>query len=452
MRRSSICVVLLILTTGCGRDDERAGRYPPRHIFADKPLGKVISSDPVKPPSYWAWREPKQTFDIPIVFVASSSPQWEKLKAFWTVTPTAAVVPALMSAIAPLGPVPVNVAAALQLAGPWQIKIKVPRGLPDPNPLIPSANPPTYAKWKLGKELFFEKMLYADENLTPYSCASCHDPKKHFSDGLRKSLLRGEEGDVRTPSLINVLYNRHQFWDGRVKTLEEVVTRELDDETLPLTKQRFGRHIFGGLPKYLEENPYFKGRFREVFGQLPTQDAIAKALATYLRTILSGNARVDEGSLPEATEKGRVLFVGKANCAVCHPAQDGLYTDHDFHNVGLPGYIPGVSPDGRLAQVPPGLKETRLTGAFRTPSLRNVTKSKAFMHNGVFSERVANVIYHFNEVQRNPYLAPELKTASGNVRTLGLTNDEVDSLVAFLQALEGEAVDARVSDPPQKLP
>jgi cytochrome c peroxidase len=453
MRRLFLFLSIIPISAGCNREEGRAGQYPPRHIFADKPLTKLPPSEAEKPRTYWAWREPKPIADVPIVFVASSSPEWQNLQGFWTMTPTAGGVPALVASVSPLVPAPFSAAVALHMVSGWQINVKVPRGLPDPAPFIPAANPPSYARWQLGKELFFEKMLYPDTDVQPLSCASCHEPKKNFGDERRDSLfLEYSKVRIRTPNLLNVIYNRHQFWDGRVTALEQVVTRDIADETLPVTRERFGRHIFGGLPKYLEESPYYKSRFLEVFGRLPTQDMIGKALATYLRTILSGNARVDEASLPDALEKGRRLFMGKANCAACHHVKNGLYTDNDFHNVGLPGFFQDALPEGRLVQVPAGLKETRLTGAYRTPGLRNVTKSKFFMHNGVFGEKVEHVIEHFKQVHSNPYLASALKDPSGNVRKLDLSNDEVESLAAFLHALEGGPVDARVSDPPKKLP
>ena len=321
-------------------------------------------------------------------------------------------------------------------------RIKVPAGLPDPNPLIPEANPPTYAKWRLGRHLFFAPILHSGGNA--YACADCHKPDAGFSDGRTLSF----HGKVNTPSLINAVYNRHQFWDGRAMALEEVVVRSLEDERPaaedPKRPPAEITHIWGGLVTELAAKPGYRAAFEAVFGiDQPTQDAIAKALATYMRTLLSGDSLYDRAEsrrrgdkatslvadhflplLDDATLKtlgdgklskadaawklarGYKLFHGKAKCSVCHPGP--LFTDHDFHNIGVYAEDSLPPPDaltGRIATVPIGLKELRLVGAYQTPTLRALPRTGPYFHNGARHSLREVVKLYDREIRPTPYLA-----------------------------------------------
>src|SRR5262249_48550609 len=136
------------------------------------------------------------------------------------------------------------------------VKVKVPFGLPDPTPFIPTANPPTLEKWKLGRDLFFAKILTGEHS---YACASCHDPGKGFADNVDHF----SKSERNTASLINCVYNTHQFCDGRVGALEEVIVRSLEDERPPGkdTPPPEKTHIWGGLVKTLRGNEDFVWRF-----------------------------------------------------------------------------------------------------------------------------------------------------------------------------------------------
>jgi cytochrome c peroxidase len=426
-----------------------------------------------------SWVEPRETRDVPILFVPDTSPEWKHLPAFWTNYP----------------PIPLNLAqeplpalTAIVVSDQIQaIKIKVPLGLPDPTEYFPKSNPPTLGKWRLGKELFQERQLQGEQG--PYSCATCHKPEFGFAE--RASI--SERGRYNTLSLINVAYNRRQFWDGRVETLEETLVRSLIDERAEDPKRSekaLQHHNWGGFVRALAATKRYNEEFQRVFGlgpkDDPTQDAVAQALATYMRTILSGNSLYDcanqirteknaralttehfLGLLGKKDENGKALamlqdepakelaeadlkviatgyelFKDTARCVRCHTGP--LFTDHDYHNVGYED-TKEAQPDigketGRAVRVPVGLKESRLIGAFRTPSLRNLAHTGPYFHNGTHFTLDEVVEFYDKKVLWTRHLAKALKDGD-EARELKLTPAEKDALVMFLRALEGTPVD-----------
>jgi len=424
--------------------------------------------------------------DIPIKFVASSSPEWAKLPGFWSIAPH----PVAGQQTVHLGQSALGALAALLLAEQLDIAItiKVPLGLPEPT--YPSANPPTYLKWALGKRLFFDRSwLVQDERI---ACATCHNPAEGFTE--RRSKPQG--ADMNAPSLLNCAYNRHQFWDGRVQELEQVLQHDLADEEplpalVPVDQRPSYRHVWNRIVHRLEKNEAYRARFARTFGTRPTQDNVAKALATYLRTILAGNSVYDralreakhrEASDPSAEDyehvldppavkalrggltkpaeaaaelvRGQRLFFGRAGCVPCHPAP--LFTDHDFHNIGVreSGSVVNRtktgSETGRFAEVPLGLKEKRLIGAFRTPSLRNLPQTPPYFHDGS-SGLLDGVVNYFNkELEFQAFLDPLLLGSPTAARRLDLEDKEVRALAVFLRALDGEPVPAVIAEPPKE--
>ena len=456
-------LLFISLSPGC----QPAGRYPPKppDKKKDEHAKKTFFDN-------WAWFKPTPpAFDVPIVFVADSDPEWANLPAFWNHFPR----PPAGQPTCHLGQTPLGVSAALVLAGHGQtVKIKVPRGLPDPTPNIPGSNPPTLAKWQLGKSLFYAPILVISK-FQKYSCASCHNPNHGFCEDRAGDKLGGK---FNTPSLLNCVYNKNQFWDGRVKVLEQVLVRELNDENVA-GERRSKEHIWSGLVERLRNDETYLEGFKEVFGGPPTQDNIAKALATYMRTILSGNspydrARAAKGKDNDLTAKhfeaaltnadlnslgqgkktdaaksllqGYKLFQGKARCQLCHSGP--LFTDHDFHNIGLEetDFIKQV---GRLAQVPVGMKESRLQGAYKTPTLRNLQRTDPYMHNGMFQklEEVADFFNRKIDADLHEDLAAPLLQAPGQAQRLSLSKEEIADLVLFLRALDGDPVDPVVLAP-----
>ncbi len=417
-------------------------------------------------PPHWAWLPVTERPDVPIRFVHDANPEWQRLAQFWNHDPPlAAGMRTIHLGLAPLAAAAAMVAADVNSV----IVVKVPRGLPDPTPLIPAANPPTYGRWQLGAKIFAEPALKVGPDA--YSCATCHQPDHGYTQ--RRSVSVG--GAFNTLSLLNVAYNRRQFWDGRVADLEQTLVRALSDEQPGADQDPLATHRWGGLVATLAADRDYRAQFQRVFGiELPTQDAIAKVVATYLRTLLAGDSLYDraeaerrrlqapaltpEHFIPFLDDKtlarlgtklardeaarrlaqGAALHHGKAHCAACHSGP--LFTDHDYHNVGLGENesipTPGAE-TGRFAATPIGLKEARLIGAFRTPSLRNLPRTAPYFHNGRAFD-LAEVVRFFDlHVDwDNPYLARALREA-GDAGRLKLTPAEIEALVLFLQALDG---------------
>jgi cytochrome c peroxidase len=370
------------------------------------------------------------------------------------------------------------------------VKIKVPRGLPDPTPHIPAANPPTVEKWRLGKTLFYQPIVKTDKRV--YSCATCHDPRHGFSEDPSNPA----RAKYHTPSLVNVVFNRRQFWDGRVETLEETLFRGPDDERKQSAQKRLERgleqHVWGGWVRELAQtkNKDLEPLFVQAFGtDRPTQTNVAQALATYMRTILSGDSLYDQAGKAlevndiaksaasfepllkdEATAQslrdnastdqpkreelaklwatGNQLFHGRARCAQCH--RGALFTDGDFHNIGCDdkeSWPEHGHESGRAVYLVGALKEMRLIGAFRTPSLRNLKDRSAYFHDGSRGKLVDVIEFYDHEVPpRNPYIAKTLRDGEHSV-SLHLTVREAIGLVVFLLSLQGQPVDAVISAP-----
>jgi cytochrome c peroxidase len=459
----------VLLLTSC----QKANRFPTSaKILANKTDAKDDDADLGL--YRYSWVEPGETRDLPLLFVADSSPEWQHLPAFWTHYPLGPLH---------LGQQPLQALTAVVLTDHLQaIKIKVPRGLPDPTEHFPKSNPPTYGKWRLGQALFHEAQLQAEQG--PYACATCHKPEQGFA--ARQTLSPG--GKYNTLSLINVAYNRRQFWDGRVETLEETLVRGLADERAEDPKRSdkgLKHHNWGGFVRALVGTKRYDKDFQFIFGidEHPTQDAVAQALATYMRTILSGDSLYDRadqirkdkkagtltadhfleplkdarlaGILNDDPEKkftheqlsvmlarGHELFHTKARCAQCHKGP--LFTDHDFHNVGYEGKEeaePDIGAEtGRAVHVPVDLKQSRFIGAFRTPTLRNLVTTEPYFHNGTHYTLPEVVKFYDEKILPTSHLAKALKDGDEPQR-LNLNEEEKNALVMFLRALEGTPVD-----------
>jgi cytochrome c peroxidase len=479
-RRCCCCLFIfgVLMLASC----QRAQRFPAtaKPSPGSEPKGEDADKDLYR----FSWVEAVETRDLPILFVPDTSPEWRDLKDYWNALPFPAGMPT-----AHLGLAPMQALAALVFTEHHAaVKIKVPLGLPDPTEFSPKSNPPTFGKWRLGKAIFHESLLQADGG--PYSCATCHKPEEGFAE--RRKLSR--EGKYNTLSLINVAYNRRQFWDGRVESLEETVVRSLADERADdpqRSDKALRRHNWGGFVRALVASKRYNDAFKRVFGvdEHPTQDSVGKALACYMRTVLSGDSlydranqiRKEKGAQALTTEhflalfgkkdqtgnslavlhddpgkeltqvelktiaRGYELFKGTARCGQCHPGP--LFTDHDYHNVGYAGDEglpdPGVE-TGRSAHVPIGHKEWRLLGAFRTPTLRNLANTGPYLHKGE-EYTLENVVDFFdNRVLPTKHLAAALRDGD-DPRRLKLEVDEKNALVMFLRALEGTPVDAIVT-------
>jgi cytochrome c peroxidase len=300
--------------------------------------------------------------------------------------------------------------------------VAVPLGLDIAAP-VPLDNPLSEAGVRLGRTLFFDPDLSADRSL---SCASCHQPGRHFTDGRARAVgIGGHEGRRNVPSVLNVAYGRSFFWDGRAGSLEEQILEPIQSDA------ELGLGLIA-LVHRLSARESYPPAFRDAFGDAAiTPDRVARAIAGYLRTLRSGNAPIDRflygdtRSLSPDARRGFRLFVGRANCGVCHTIP--LFTDHQFHNTGISW---GSEDTGRLAVT--GQESDR--GSFKTPSLRNVAGTAPYMHDGSIGT-LEEVIEHYDRGGTpNPRLDEE-------IRPLRLSPDEKRQLIAFLRALTQSAPD-----------
>jgi cytochrome c peroxidase len=490
-RAASFALLVAPLAMGCQRADRYQGRLTP----ASKP-GPVAEtpkrSTPAPPDTprpldpRLQWEEPSPTRlenDIPIEFIhADTSPEeWKKLPHYWN----APALTQVDQAAALLGMPPLTSGTLAAGQAGQVVKIKVPLGLDDPRSYVPDSNPPRLGQWLLGKRLFFDKS-YLNKS-SPESCASCHVPGRGFTDNLKNPL------GYHTPTLINCVYTGNLFWDGRAGRLEEVVQRTLEDEREPTTRPAF-RHTWGGVIERLRDNESYRWQFSQVYGTPPTQDAVGRALATYLRTLLAGNSLhdrakqaqaearapalepkhyetvLDDAALQQLGRKGRPkmdvaaelhqgyrLFYNlgdrKANCIACHSGRQ--YTDNHFHNLGVSWksetYRPNSGQEtGRFTSVPIGQKSARLIAAFKTPSLRNLSRTQPYFHDGSV-DTLREVVEFYNRGGAwNQFVDPEMLDPKDLLqpRQLGLTPEDIEALILFLRALDGEDVDPFVKTPP----
>jgi len=316
--------------------------------------------------------------------------------------------------------------AAVLGVGVW-IRAAEPKGLA---PVVhPQDNAPSAEKIALGKQLYFDPRLSVDNTV---SCATCHDPKKGWSNGEAVATgVGGKKGGRSAPSVLNTAYYTIQFWDGRAATLEAQALGPIQNPiemNMELDK----------VVEKLNAIPGYKEQFQKVFGTDVTSDGIAKAIAAFERTVLSGDAPYDnfkagdKTALSEAAQRGMKLFFGKANCSACHSGPN--FSDSAYHNIGYD------SPDeGRFTIS----KIQGDTGAMKTPTLRDIARTAPYFHNGE-TKTLEAVVSHYNKGgNNNPFQDEE-------VFPLKLTDAEQADLVTFLK--EGLASKSYPDVEPPELP
>ncbi len=290
----------------------------------------------------------------------------------------------------------------------------LPKGLPPVE--HPKDNPTSEAKIALGKQLYFDKRLSLDKTV---SCASCHDPKHGWSNADRFAKgVEGKLGGRSAPTIINSAYNRFQFWDGRAASLEE---QALGPIANPIEMAMKLEDVIARLNKI----EGYRKQFQEIFGTEVTEKNLAKAIAAYERTILSGDAPYDrfkagdKSALSEAAQRGMKLFFNKARCTSCHSGPN--FMDGGFHNVGIG--MDQKKPDvGRRAIS----KLEGDMGSFKTPTLREIARTAPDMHDGSL-KTLEEVIEHYNKGGiANDYLDEE-------IFPLRLTAEEKKDLATFLK-------------------
>jgi len=318
------------------------------------------------------------------------------------------------------------VAAGVVVAGTTeaQQKMKLPLGLQADAAFIPGDNPQTSEKIALGKKFFWDKRWSTSGTV---ACVSCHQPDHGWTDPQRFSTnFAGKPTPRRAPTLVNRLFSDSQLWTGLRVSLEEQALKDSNR-----TDEKVVEHL-GAVPAYQQE-------FRKVFGRELNPDGVAKAIAAYVRTIVSGNSPYDrfragdKSAMSAAAQRGLAVFEGKALCARCHAGFN--FTDEGYRNIGVG--MDKENPDlGRYAVT----KIESDKGAFKTPTLRDVAKRTPYMHDGS-QKTLDEVIAFYNQGgHKNPWLSSEVKP-------LKLTDQEQKDVVAFLNSLSGE-IDPEVGKPP----
>jgi cytochrome c peroxidase len=338
--------------------------------------------------------------------------------------------------------------------GPWPMAWS-----PDPSNRV-SGKPTAVA---LGERLFFDTRLSGNGLV---SCAGCHRPKQHWSDGHARAIGHAE-ADRNTPTIANLRHSRWFGWDGAADNLWAQSLR-------PLLEPREMNFSIAALARLVRSEPAFECRYRAAFGRaVPAGDEqvaldAAKALAAFQETIVTGRTPFDDfrdalargdatamARYPTAAQRGLKLFVGRAQCSVCHGGP--LFTNGEFAEIGVGHFVrPGVVDPGRhdgirkLKASPYNLlgrwnddrsrgtatgtrhvaAEHRNFGEFKVPGLRNVAETAPYMHDGSVAT-LRDTVRHYSE------LDPDRVHSDGGtlLKPLKLADAEIDDLVAFLRTL-----------------
>jgi cytochrome c peroxidase len=343
-----------------------------------------------------------------------------------------------------------------------------PLGLP-PTP-VPADNPQTPEKSALGDKLFHDKRFSIDGTV---SCSTCHDDSKAFTDSPLKTSQGHHKltGSRNAPTVVNAAYFTSMFWDGRSRSLE-------DQSQFPMVNP-----VEMGLPNHepvltiVRDDPAYVEGFEKAFGktgQNVTMEEVKKAIASFERTLVSGDSPFDRwyfggeaNAMSETAIRGFNVFIGQGRCVSCHVIEQtqALFTDNRFHNIGvginriqnnvpklaggfLKAKAAGADVDKEVLSDPETSELGRFAvtnafdeiGAFKTSTLRNIALTAPYMHDGSL-KTLKDVVKHYNEGGKspgdpfpvNPYL-------SGGIRPLNLTEQQMDDLVAFLEALTSPSI------------
>lgn len=329
---------------------------------------------------------------------------------------------------------------------------------------VPADNPMTEARIALGDKLFHDQRFSATGDV---SCSTCHDRAKAFTDSplMVSEGIRKLTGTRNAPTVANAAFFTSQFWDGRSPSLEDQA------------QHPFVNPVEMALPSHepilaiVRTDPEYVRMFREAFGKEPAAvvlDDVLKAIAAFERTLVFGDSPFDrwyfggeESAMSEAAVRGFKVFLENGRCVSCHAIEQdhALFTDNRFHNIGvginsIQKDIPRLAPaflraKARGVDVDVAVLSDKKTselgrfaitdtlddlGAFKTSTLRNIALTAPYMHDGSIAT-LRNVVVHYNnggvtnEGDRvNDFL-------SGGIRPLNLTEQEIDDLVAFMEAL-----------------
>ena len=321
---------------------------------------------------------------------------------------------------------------------------------------IPPDNPQSSEKISLGQKLFFERRLSVDGTV---SCSTCHDPQLAFTDRKPVSVgIKGRLGQRNAPTILNALYNKTQFWDGRVNTLEEQAANPI------VNAFEMGHPTLDTAVAQIASVEEYQQAFQRVFGRPPNGPDLLRAIASYERTQLSFDSPFDRfiagdnNAIDASAKRGWELFNTQARCNKCHALTDTqrdvtVFTDNDFHNIGI-GIIrhdvvalarqaEQLIKSGDTAAIDRAAIQTDMSAlgrflitkkdkdiaSFKTPDIRNVLVTGPYFHDGS-QETLWDVIDHYNKGDglQNPYLDED-------IQPLALTETDIDDLVAFMASL-----------------
>lgn len=322
--------------------------------------------------------------------------------------------------------------------------------------VIPPASPLAPAVLALGERLFFDSRLSGDGTV---SCASCHDPARAFTDGRPTSVgISGRVGQRNSPTVLNALYNKTQFWDGRVNTLEQ-------QAALPITNPfEMGAASVGDAVAKIAGDKDYQEQFKQAFGGDANEQDLLRAIATYERSLTSFGSPFDnyiagdDNAVSQSAKRGWDLFNTKARCNLCHALTDNqrdvtVFADNDFHNIGIgiirhhivplvkqteqelaQGTLPAI--DTKAIESPISAlgrflitKQQKDIASFKTPDIRNILVTGPYFHDGSM-ETLWDVVDHYNK-------GDGLTDAwlDEDIQPLALTEPEIDDLVAFMVSL-----------------
>ena len=339
-----------------------------------------------------------------------------------------------------------------------------PLGLPEVK--IPPDNPQTMEKVRLGEKLFLDKRFSLDGTV---SCATCHDPAKAFADGLPVAEgIKKLKGTRNSPTVLNAVYYTTQFWDGRVKTLEEQAKAPF------INPVEHGLKSHDPIITIIKSDPEYLKEFKKVFGVKPeeiTIDHVVKAIAAFERTLVSGDSPFDrymygqdKTAMSEAAIRGLEIYRTKARCQDCHTIgqTNAIFTDNKFHNLGVgfsvieENLFEIVEKFKKAREVGKDIDESVLTnkeaselgrfvvtlniediGRFKTPTLRNVALTAPYMHDGSLNTLEEVIELYDQGGEENPML-------DSGIRPLRLTDQEKSDLLEFLKALTSPEVAAKM--------
>jgi cytochrome c peroxidase len=285
---------------------------------------------------------------------------------------------------------------------------------------IPADNPLTTDRIALGKRLFFDKALSRTGEI---SCGSCHLQEHAFADPNPVSIgVHGRTGTRNAPPLTNLAYNTSFFWDGGVPTLEQQAAAPIIN---PLEMDM----SLGEIATRLAADPSYTDMFRRAYDTLPSPGTITRAIASFVRTMVSSNSRYDKfkhgdkSALNEQEQRGMALFFGeKADCFHCHIGFN--FTNNSFRNNGL---YTDYADSGRMRVT----EDPGDMGKFKVPTLRNIALTAPYMHDGSIATLEEVVDHYINGGRPSANIDPL-------IHPLALTDEDKADLIAFLRSLTDE--------------